>query len=122
MYTFNQENKFINEDFMYEDTIENCLETYKRCKEMMNYEINLENPKVSAQEINQIIECGEICCATVACLISRSNFANELTALCSKVCDQCIDNQLKIANGDDRILEFIQTLQICSNLCKNFDF
>lgn len=122
MYTFNQENKFINEDFLYEDTIENCLETYKRCKEMMNYEMNLENPRISGKEINEILECAEICCATVACLISRSNFANELAAICSKVCNQCKESQMKIAEDDDRILEFIQTLDICSNLCKTVDF
>jgi hypothetical protein len=121
MYTFNQENKFINEEFVYEDTIENCLETYKQCKEMMSYELNLETPKVSGEEINKLVECAEICCATVACLIARSAFSSDLTALCSKVCDHCKEDQIRIANGDEKILEFIQTLSICSNLCKNFD-
>jgi hypothetical protein len=112
MQTIVTENK--NESMPY-SCIEACTECYQTCLQAaMNHCLNTGGKHVAPEHFRMMMDCVEICKASVSLQLSSSTFSFKLCNLCAEVCDACADDCEKLGGMD----ECVKACRECADSCR----
>ena len=99
--------------------MEVCMTACSRCHQVclqtgMNHCLEAGGKHVKANHFRLLMNCAEICQASVNFMLSGSHFQHSLCGICAEICEACAVDCEKIGDMD----ECVEVCRDCADTCR----
>jgi hypothetical protein len=106
-----------NQRAMIQECIENCLNCFQSCTEVLNHCVSLGGKHVEPHHLRLLQSCAVICEASAKVLMMESEYYSDVCKLCADVCMDCALDCNQISDGDEMMDECAEFCRICADSC-----
>jgi hypothetical protein len=98
--------------------IQNCLNCHAICLETINHCLQMGGEHASAQHIELLQDCAQICAASADFMLRMSQFHPQTCGVCAAVCAACADECERMTDGNDFMARCAEACRRCAESCR----
>lgn len=99
--------------------VESLTECAMVCTEAVTHCLQMGGRHAELMHINLLLDCAQICSTATPMLLRRSEFSEQVTALCADVCDACAESCDQLSD-DDWMRDCAEVCRNCAASCREF--
>ncbi len=100
------------------ECIQNCLDCYQSCTQMIPHCLSMGGEHASAEHINLLQACLSICDTSAKFMLLDSNFHTEVCGVCAEICDACAKDCRSMGKESPEMLECAEICERCAASCR----
>jgi hypothetical protein len=101
----------INVNESMRECIQNCLDCYQSCTQMISHCLSMGGEHAKPEHINLLQACANICQTSAKFMLLESDFHPDVCRVCADVCESCAEDCRRLAGENE-------TMSACADICE----
>jgi hypothetical protein len=104
-----------------EDAIRNAMQCSRIAQSCLQHCLSLGGKYADMDHISAMMECAEITRLSAQFMISTLDFTHDLSGVCARVCDACLESCQNIDPEDPHMNATMVACRKCADSCRNLE-